>query len=391
MNFEEEINIKLILLGESAVGKTSIINRYVEDSFSNDIISSSSMTYSRKRLTINKQNIILNIWDTVGQEKFKSLSKLFFNDTKIVVLVYSITEKDTFIKLDYWLKTFQETIGDDVVLGVAGNKSDLFFQQAVSEEEGAKYAEKIGAIFSEISAKENKKGLDKFIEQLVTEYIKRNPNLITNRESIKLFEGDDERQLKAGCCTSNKNKRVIKKYGNIVKEKKGVINVIFLGENSAGKTSIINRINNDEFNFEEKHTEKLNKTYTKYNKGKIKLQIIINDVDNDKKKSSEFIDLIKKSDIFFLVYDVKDDKSAGNIYYWIEVISQMKDDINKDLIYILANKNDKGDENKNIKLIEKGRQIAEINNAKFKAVSAKDNEGIDKIIEESVDEYLAKS
>ena len=391
MNFEEEINIKLILLGESAVGKTSIINRYVEDSFSNDIISSSSMTYSRKRLTINKQNIILNIWDTVGQEKFKSLSKLFFNDTKIVVLVYSITEKDTFIKLDYWLKTFQETIGDDVVLGVAGNKSDLFFQQTVSEEEGAKYAEKIGAIFSEISAKENKKGLDKFIEQLVTEYIKRNPNLITNRESIRLFEGDDERQLKAGCCTSNKNKRVIKKYGDIVKEKKGVINVIFLGENSAGKTSIINRINNDEFNFEEKHTEKLNKTYTKYNNGKIKLQIIINDVDNDKKKSSEFIELIKKSDIFFLVYDVKDDKSAGNIYYWIEVISQMKDDINKDLIYILANKNDKGDENKNIKLIEKGRQIAEINNAKFKAISAKDNEGIDKIIEESVDEYLAKS
>ena len=391
MNFEEEINIKLILLGESAVGKTSIINRYVEDSFSNDIISSSSMTYSRKRLTINKQNIILNIWDTVGQEKFKSLSKLFFNDTKIVVLVYSITEKDTFIKLDYWLKAFQETIGDDVVLGVAGNKSDLFFQQTVSEEEGAKYAEKIGAIFSEISAKENKKGLDKFIEQLVTEYIKRNPNLITNRESIRLFEGDDERQLKAGCCTSNKNKRVIKKYGNIVKEKKGVINVIFLGENSAGKTSIINRINNDEFNFEEKHTEKLNKTYTKYNKGKIKLQIIINDVDNDKKKSSEFIELIKKSDIFFLVYDVKDDKSAGNIYYWIEVISQMKDDINKDLIYILANKNDKEDENKNFKLIEKGRQIAEINNAKFKAISAKDNEGIDKIIEESVDDYLAKS
>ena len=110
-----------------------------------------------------------------------------------------------------------------------------------------------------------------------------------------------------------------------------------------------------------------------------------------KKDASEFIELIKKSDIFFLVYDVKDDKSAGNIYYWIEVISQMKDDINKDLIYILANKNDKGDENKNIKLIEKGRQIAEINNAKFKAISAKDNEGIDKIIEESVDEYLAKS
>ena len=199
-NFEEEISIKLILLGQAAVGKTSIINRYVADTFESEVISSSSMTYTQKRIIINKQKILLNIWDTVGQEKFKSLSKLFFNDTKIVILVYSITNKDTFKNLDYWLKTFQETIGDDVVLGVAGNKSDLFLQQEVEEEEGAKYAEKIGAIFSLISAKDNKLGLDKFIEQLVTEYIKRNPNLITNKSSIKLFEGnDDANQLKAGC------------------------------------------------------------------------------------------------------------------------------------------------------------------------------------------------
>ena len=155
-NFEEEISIKLILLGQAAVGKTSIINRYVADTFESEVISSSSMTYTQKRIIINKQKILLNIWDTVGQEKFKSLSKLFFNDTKIVILVYSITNKDTFKNLDYWLKTFQETIGDDVVLGVAGNKSDLFLQQEVEEEEGAKYAEKIGAIFSLISAKENK-------------------------------------------------------------------------------------------------------------------------------------------------------------------------------------------------------------------------------------------
>ena len=391
-NFEEEISIKLILLGQAAVGKTSIINRYVADTFESEVISSSSMTYTQKRIIINKQKILLNIWDTVGQEKFKSLSKLFFNDTKIVILVYSITNKDTFKNLDYWLKTFQETIGDDVVLGVAGNKSDLFLQQEVEEEEGAKYAEKIGAIFSLISAKDNKLGLDKFIEQLVTEYIKRNPNLITNKSSIKLFEGnDDANQLKAGCCAGKKEKKMVGKFKDIIKNKKGILNVIFLGENSSGKTSIINRINKDEFNIKEKHTENLNKSYMKYNNGKMNLQIVINDVDNDKKKPSEFIDLIKKGDIFFLVYDVKDDKSAGNIYYWIEVISQMKDDISKDLIYILANKNDKDDENKNSKLIEKGRQIAEFNNAMFRAVSAKDNQGINGIIKESVDEYLGKS
>ena len=377
-NFEEEINIKLILLGNAAVGKTSIINRYVTDTFEDELISSSSMTYTQKRIIINKQKITLNIWDTVGQEKFQSLSKLFFNDTKIVILVYSIINRDTFKKLDYWLNTFRETIGDDVVLGVAGNKADLFENQEVEEEEGEKYAEKIGAIFSLISAKDNKLGLDKFIGQLVTEYIKRNPNLITNKSSIKLFEGnDDANQLKAGCCAGKKEKKML--------------NVIFLGENSSGKTSIINRINKDEFNINEKHTENLNKSYMKYNNGKMNLQIVINDVDNDKKKSSEFIDLLKKSNIFFLVYDVKDDKSAGNIDYWIDVITKIKGDLSNDLIYILANKNDKNDENKNTKLIEKGRQIAEFNNAMFRAVSAKDNQGINGIIKESVDEYLGKS
>ena len=391
-NFEEEISIKLILLGQAAVGKTSIINRYVADTFESEVISSSSMTYTQKRIIINKQNILLNIWDTVGQEKFKSLSKLFFNDTKIVILVYSITNKYTFKNLDYWLKTFQETIGDDVVLGVAGNKSDLFLQQEVEEEEGAKYAEKIGAIFSLISAKENRLGLDKFIEQLVTEYIKRNPNLITNKSSIKLFEGnDDANQLKAVCCAGKKEKKMVGKFKDIIKNKKGILNVIFLGENSSGKTSIINRINKDEFNIKEKHTENLNKSYMKYNNGKMNLQIVINDVDNDKKKSSEFIDLLKKSNIFFLVYDVKDDKSAGNIDYWIDVITKIKGDLSNDLIYILANKNDKDDENKNTKLIEKGRQIAEFNNAMFRAISAKDNQGINGIIKESVDEYLGKS
>ena len=77
-NFEEEINIKLILLGHAVVGKTSIINRYVSDKFESELISSSAMTYSQKRIIINKRKITLNIWDTVGQEKIQSLSKIFF-------------------------------------------------------------------------------------------------------------------------------------------------------------------------------------------------------------------------------------------------------------------------------------------------------------------------
>ena len=81
---EDILEIKIILLGDMFVGKTSIISRYVEDSFSENIMSSSAMSYTQKDIVIDKQKIQLNIWDTVGQEKYRALSKLFFQDTKIV-------------------------------------------------------------------------------------------------------------------------------------------------------------------------------------------------------------------------------------------------------------------------------------------------------------------
>ena len=391
MNEEDNIlELKMILLGDSAVGKTSIINRYVDDKFSGNIITSTTMSFTQKILTINKQNVQLNIWDTVGQEKFRALSKLFFKDTKIVVLVYSIISKKTFESLDYWLNLFKETIGDDVVLGVAANKSDLFLEQEVDEQTGEEFAQKHGAIFEMVSAKENKLGLDNYINKLVSECLKRNPNLVRHKSTLKLLQlNEGESELKAGCCTGGKNKRVIRKYSGIVKDNRGILNIMFLGEYSSGKTSIINRINNLEFNIKETHTDELIKSSYNYNKGKMKLNVIINDVDNDKKKYPQFIDTIRNSCIFFLVYDVTDNQSLENITYWIEVINSIKENKKKDLFYILANKNDKNKENQNSTLIEHGKHIAEENNALFKAISAKDNEGIEGIIDSSVEYYLA--
>lgn len=385
---DEILQIKMILLGNTAVGKTSIINRYVEDNFSSNLMSSVNMTFTQKTLKIDKQKVQLNIWDTVGQEKFRSLSKLFFKDTKIVALVYSITNKNSFNDLEFWLKTFKETIGEDVVIGVMGNKSDLFLEQEVSEEEGEKFAKENGGFFDLVSAKENKAGLDKFITKLVTECLKKNQNLSSNN-GIKLVNQEQTQEIKAGCCAGDKDKRIIRKYSEIIKEKKGKINSVFLGEISSGKTSIINRIQKSDFNPLEEHTDELMKFNYTYNKGKMKLDIEINDVDINKKKSPEFIDIIKQCNIFFIVYDVKSQKSLDNIHFWIEVIKKIKENINKELIYILANKNDREDGNKNAQLIREGRDIAQENKTMFKAISAKDNEGINGIMKESVESYLA--
>jgi small GTP-binding protein len=194
---DDFLQIKMILLGNTAVGKTSIINRYVEDNFSNNIMSSVNMTFTQKTLTINKQKVQLNIWDTVGQEKFRSLSKLFFKDTKIVALVYSITNRKSFDDLGFWLNIFKETIGVDVVIGVMANKSDLFLEQVVNEEEGEKFAQEHGGFFDLVSAKDNKPGLDKFITKLVTECLKKNKNLSPSN-GIKLVNQEQTQEIKAG-------------------------------------------------------------------------------------------------------------------------------------------------------------------------------------------------
>lgn len=109
---EPDLEIKMILLGETGVGKTSIISRYIENKFLKEIPSSTSMSYAQKVLIKNNLKIQLNIWDTVGQEKLRSLSKLFFNDSQIVILVYSIDSEESFKSLDYWLNQCKEIIGD---------------------------------------------------------------------------------------------------------------------------------------------------------------------------------------------------------------------------------------------------------------------------------------
>ena len=229
------------------------------------------------------------------------------------------------------------------------------------------------------------------MDKLVKEYLKKNPNFIKEPKNIKLGEEDEEniKEIKAGCCAGGKNKRMIKRYSTVLKEYNGVINAVFLGDNSVGKTSIINRINKQGFNSDECHTEEITETSYSFNSNKMKLEIKISDVDNDKKNSKEFGNALKNSEIFFLVYDVKKGESFDNICYWSEGIAKVKDNLNKILIYILANKNDKGDGNKNTELINEGKTYALENKYMFKAISAKDNEGISGLIDESVENYLA--
>ena len=171
---KKEIEVKIILLGNSGVGKTSIINRYIKNTFNTDITSSLGSQNFEKVVKKGKKTYKLNIWDTTGQEKYHSITNLFINKSNIVILTYSIEDKKSFTGLDYWYNCVKEKLEKDkYILSIIGNKSDLIkvIDEEVKEEEGKKYAEEKGAFFQLISAKEEPKGINDLFETLLDELI----------------------------------------------------------------------------------------------------------------------------------------------------------------------------------------------------------------------------
>jgi len=183
--------IKLILLGNSGVGKTNIINIVTGGKFNEDEKTTSSASFSVKNMVIEKKEYTINLWDTIGQEQFRQLTKIFYNNSKIVIFVYDITCKSSFDDLNYWTKDVEEQIGKNIIKGVVANKMDLYLKEEVKTEEGEKFAESIGAHFLEYSAKtEGPTKFDEFLVELINEYLvfrKNNGgkgNISLTRESV---------------------------------------------------------------------------------------------------------------------------------------------------------------------------------------------------------------
>ena len=165
-------DVKLVLIGESGVGKTSIIKQFSAHVFDPDIDASISNKVIVKTLEIKeiKKIIKFNIWDTAGQEKYRSIAKIFYKDAKIIILVYSITNKQSFEALkNYWYPEVKSSAFPDVILAVVGNKHDLYNRSQVPDEEAKNWADSIGAIFQFTSAKSNS-GIDLLFENLAKKF-----------------------------------------------------------------------------------------------------------------------------------------------------------------------------------------------------------------------------
>ncbi|XP_055843832.1 ras-related protein Rab-21 [Episyrphus balteatus] len=166
-NASSSYNLKIVLLGEGCVGKTSIVLRYVEDKFNNKHISTLQASFLTKKITLGDKRVQLNIWDTAGQERFHALGPIYYRASNGAILVYDITDQDSFQKVKNWVKELKKMLGSDIVITIVGNKTDLDKDRTVNIEEAQSYAQAVGATFFETSAKLNE-GIEELFQELTT-------------------------------------------------------------------------------------------------------------------------------------------------------------------------------------------------------------------------------
>ena len=201
--------LKIILLGEVAVGKTSLINIFIDPNFNKNISPTLSPSYLTKLVEYENKTFLLSIWDTAGQEQYRAMNKIFIKNSNIILFIYDITNKSSLKELSFWIKYVETCIGkDSAVYGVIGNKLDLFDKEdeikekgqdfeLVNTEEGKKFAEEIGAEFLETSAAQKAPGLDNLINKLIGIYINKNWK-IKKSDSIQLDKNQINKNKK--CC-----------------------------------------------------------------------------------------------------------------------------------------------------------------------------------------------
>jgi len=289
---------KVILLGESGVGKTSIIARFYSGKFDPDIIMPLTSQFFRKTIELpNNKSITFDIWNTAGQERYRSLTKIFYKDAKVIILVYDITNKDSFIQLkEYWYEQVKQLGDKDIIFAVVANKNDLYDKRAVNSETGEEFAKSIGAIFMQTSAKENI-GIQELIENIGKKILNPDFDFFESekkkndyKKQNKKYEKDIKDNIKVKELEKKLKEALVKNKDleNEIKRLKDMIN-----QNNINKENEIKsiKVKENELKIE---NDKLKKENKKLNEDLFKLNKILSQMQNQNQNNKIDNNEIKK-------------------------------------------------------------------------------------------------
>ena len=194
--------IKIALIGEAGVGKTNLIQISIGKEFEHNSESSSTCSYVEKEHMYNDKKYIFDLWDTAGQEVYRSLNKLFVKNSKIVIIVFAINVKNSFNQIDFWYNYIKEVLGEeDYIIALVGNKADLYEEQEISDKDIEKKAKELNIKYKITSAIKDADGFKEFLAELMNDYIQKyNPAPGGNANSFKIEGDKGKKKKKKGCC-----------------------------------------------------------------------------------------------------------------------------------------------------------------------------------------------
>ena len=202
---EEIPDCKITLVGDSGVGKSSIIGRFVTGIFIKDMSSTAGLNYSQKLYERDGTKVNLNLWDTAGQEKFRSLGRNFYKDSYIIIIVFDITNRMSFINAkEVWYNEIKNYGEKFKFLSLVGNKSDKYEDEEVTDEEAISFAKEIDAKFFLVSAHTGD-GIDKMFHTLADnffdeEFMSKVDQSKEDRLDSIILKKEDLKHKSINCC-----------------------------------------------------------------------------------------------------------------------------------------------------------------------------------------------
>jgi small GTP-binding protein len=203
-----DLIFKIVLIGDSGVGKTNILSRYINNEFSMATKSTVGVEFGSKIIKQNDKTIKIQIWDTAGQERYKSITTAYYKGAKGAFVVYDITRRETFNNVNKWIGDLKTSGNEDVYILLIGNKSDLENARQVPTEEIEKKAEQLKVAFCETSALDGtniEHAFELVVDEISKKTLKAYENEIKSEDRIKAItldtgSKDEKDKNKKGCC-----------------------------------------------------------------------------------------------------------------------------------------------------------------------------------------------
>jgi small GTP-binding protein len=196
----EKFSPKILTLGETTVGKTSLLNKFTENTFSKTQFATIGIDFKLKKININGKTIELKIWDTAGQERYRNLTKQYYKGADGILLIFDLTKKETFLKINDWIDQLNSHFNqDEISIILIGNKKDLSDRE-ISYEEGNQRGKELNILYFETSAKTGE-NVNEAFNSLTNEILKKKGIFLDRNNSLQINQKKFlQKTSKKNCC-----------------------------------------------------------------------------------------------------------------------------------------------------------------------------------------------